>query len=90
MIKTERIGSAVVSKVVAIASNPSGETETKLESSGLAFSPARSVEEVTKAWELVYYCYCHAGLISENPFEVHTVPQAIDEKAVVILSLIHI
>lgn len=75
----------MVSKVVATASNPSGEPETKLESSGLTFFPARSVEEVAKAWELVYYSYCQAGLISENPFEVHTVPQAIDEKAVVII-----
>lgn len=40
------------------------------------------------AWALVYRRYKEQGLIDENPFRIHTVPQAIDSHACVICEIL--
>lgn len=52
--------------------------------SGLHFRPAGSQSEVLNAWALVYQSYVRTGLIPPNPHELHTVPHALQDRAVVI------
>jgi len=52
--------------------------------SGLRFRPAGSPSEVLDAWQLVYQSYQRIGLIGPNPAAVHTVPHALQDRAVVI------
>lgn len=47
---------------------------------------ARTLEEATEAWQLLYMVYRRAGYIDENPFEIHTVPQAIGPHALVVMA----
>jgi hypothetical protein len=47
------------------------------------FTVASTCEEVLEAWQLVYEIYLRTGLIDPNPFQVHTVPQAVGPHAVV-------
>ena len=55
---------------------------------GLTYSVAETIEEVTEAWQLLYRAYLRAGYIKTNPFGIHTVPQAVGPRAVVILGRI--
>ncbi|MEQ9461214.1 MAG: hypothetical protein RIG82_09710 [Phycisphaeraceae bacterium] len=75
------------------APNNPTENTTDLESSisvsGLTFDVARSVDQAAEAWKLVYNAYRRAGLIPENPQELHLVPQAINERTLVTLGRIH-
>lgn len=45
---------------------------------------ARRLDQVQSAWNLVYRRYVDKGLIDENPFRVHTAPQAVGQHACVI------
>src|SRR5437660_92608 len=51
---------------------------------GLNFFVARTLDDVVEAWSVVYYAYLRAGLIDSNPFEVHTVPQALGPHTLVV------
>ena len=55
---------------------------------GLDFDIARSLEDVLEAWHLLYEAYLRVGFIRANPYELHTVPQAIGPQALVILGRI--
>lgn len=48
------------------------------------FSVARSVDDVATAWSLLYQAYRRAGYISENPYGLHTVKQAIGRHTAVV------
>jgi len=52
--------------------------------STLNYYVARTLEDVLEAWQLVYMAYRRAELIDTNPFELHTIPQAIGPQTVVI------
>jgi len=52
--------------------------------SGLCYSVAESVSQVTAAWELVYRCYLRAGLIPSNQTRIHTLGRVIGPDTVVI------
>lgn len=64
-------------------SHPTGERveQPKRE---LTFHVASSLEQTLQAWELVYRAYTRIGLIEENPFQLHTVPQAVGEHTITI------
>ena len=47
---------------------------------------ARTLNEVVTAWQLVYETYCRNGLIDPNPYNLHTVRQAVSPNATVIVS----
>ena len=52
---------------------------------GLEFKVAQTVQDVSEAWQLVYYSYLRARLIKPNPACTHTVPQAmLADKSIVI------
>lgn len=52
--------------------------------SGLHFSVAETLEDVTDAWHLLYHVYRRVGYIPDNPFELHTTPHAIGEQNLVV------
>jgi hypothetical protein len=52
--------------------------------STLNYYVARTMDDVLEAWQLVYMAYRRAELIDTNPFELHTIPQAIGPQTVVI------
>lgn len=64
------------------------ESESSPLGTGLRFAVARKYAEVLEAWQAVYLAYRRAGLIDENPYGIHTVPQAIGPHAAVILGLL--
>ena len=47
------------------------------------FQTAQDLSQVIKAWRLVYHVYLQSGLISPNPYKIHTVPQAIESTTAV-------
>ncbi len=51
------------------------------------FHVARNLAEVVDAWRLVYKVYTRSGLIPQNPYGVHTVPQAMNRRTAVFYSL---
>src|ERR1044071_1772763 len=53
---------------------------------GLHFVAARGLDEVIQAWSLVYRIYVQSGLISANPYEIHTVGTAVKPDTAVILA----
>ena len=55
--------------------------------SGLTYYVASTLEDVCEAWSLVYQAYRRAGLVDPNPFEIHTVPQAVGPQTVVITGM---
>lgn len=55
---------------------------------GLCFDIARSYDQVQEAWELVYGAYCRSGLIPANPHRIHTAPQALGDRSVVVVGSI--
>ncbi len=55
----------------------------------LSISIARTREEVAAAWNLVYRSYLQANLINGNPFEIHTVPHALNAKTSVVVGRIN-
>lgn len=55
----------------------------------LEFDIARRVEDVVEAWRLVYDAYRRIGIINENEFGIHTVPQAVGPRTVVVLGRLH-
>lgn len=57
--------------------------------SGLTFDVGRTLEEVEECWTLVYRSYVKAGLITTNPEQMHTVPQAISSGTLVSYGRIH-
>lgn len=50
-----------------------------------SYRAARCLKEVTAAWHLVYQVYTGAGLIEPNPYDIHTTPQAANERTAVFL-----
>jgi hypothetical protein len=52
--------------------------------SGLNFYVARTLDDVLEAWQLVYIAYRRVGLIDANPFELHTMPQAVGPQTLVV------
>ena len=54
----------------------------------LQFRPVRDLDETMRAWALVYHSYLMAGLIGENPLEIHTVPSAIRPESLVVIGTI--
>jgi hypothetical protein len=52
--------------------------------STLNYYVARTLDDVLEAWQLVYMAYRRAELIDSNPFELHTIPQAVGPQTVVI------
>ncbi len=48
---------------------------------------ARTLDDVVRGWRLVYNAYTRAGLIAENPWRLHTVPQAIGPRTLVTLAV---
>jgi hypothetical protein len=50
----------------------------------LNYYVARTLDDVMEAWQLVYMAYRRAELIDSNPFELHTIPQAVGPQTVVI------
>ena len=52
--------------------------------SSLNYYVARTLDDVLEAWQLVYMAYRRAELIDANPFELHTIPQAVGPQTVVI------
>jgi hypothetical protein len=59
-------------------------TERVRRRSTLNYYVARTLEDVLEAWQLVYMAYRRAELIDTNPFELHTIPQAIGPQTMVI------
>lgn len=59
--------------------------EAQRPATGLDFDIARSLEDVLEAWRLLYGVYLRAGFILPNPYELHTVPQAIGPDTLVVL-----
>lgn len=57
---------------------------TKPTGSGSAHTCAKRLAEVHTAWNVVYERYVEKNLICQNPFGIHTVPQAVGENACVI------
>ena len=51
----------------------------------LSFDIARSLCDVTEAWKLLYEAYLRAGFIQENPYGLHTVPEAIGSHVLVVV-----
>lgn len=49
------------------------------------FHVAETLSEIVAAWREVYEVYATGGLITPNPYGIHTYPQAVGEHAVVIL-----
>ena len=47
---------------------------------------AKKQQEILSAWQLVYHVYVHTGLILANPFCIHTMPQAVSNRAAVLLN----
>jgi hypothetical protein len=64
-------------------SSPDPAKRTRRRSS-LNYYVARTLDDVLEAWQLVYTAYRRAGLIDSNPFELHTVPQAVGPQTMVI------
>lgn len=54
----------------------------------MSFRVARSLEEVTEAWRLLYRAYLQAGFITPNPQRLHTAPQSVGPHAAVVLASI--
>jgi len=52
--------------------------------SGLNFYVARTLDDVLEAWQLVYVAYRRTELIDSNPFELHTMRQAVGPQTVVV------
>ena len=52
--------------------------------SGLNFYVARTLDDVLEAWGLVYIAYRRAGLIDANPFELHTMREAVGPQTMVV------
>lgn len=52
--------------------------------SGLNFYVARTLDDVQEAWQLVYIAYRRAGLIDANPYELHTVREAVGPQTMVV------
>src|SRR4051812_40286455 len=52
--------------------------------SGLNFYVARTLEDVLEAWQLVYIAYRRAELIDANPFELHTMREAVGPQTLVV------
>jgi len=52
--------------------------------SGLNFYVARTLEDVLEAWQLVYVAYRRSELIDANPYELHTMRQAVGPQTVVV------
>jgi hypothetical protein len=52
--------------------------------SGLNFYVARTLEDVLEAWQLVYIAYRRAELIDSNPYELHTMQQAVGPQTMVV------
>ncbi len=52
--------------------------------SGLRFAVATSLPQVIEGWSLVYRSYVAAGLIRPNPWRLHTVRHAVQDRSVVI------
>lgn len=69
-----------VGKAVVNASTP----PKGMPDSGLTFHVARSLEQVTAAWKLVYYRYHENGLIDDNDFAIHCTPFAVQHRSVII------
>ena len=55
---------------------------------GLDFAAARTLDEVTEAWRLVYGSYRRKKLIGPNPFQIHTSVPATGPQATVFLGRI--
>jgi hypothetical protein len=53
----------------------------------LTYYVASTLEDVLEAWSLVYQAYRRAGLIDPNPFEIHTVPQAVGPQTMVVTGM---
>lgn len=52
--------------------------------SGLNFYVARTLDDVLEAWQLVYIAYRRAELIDSNPYELHTMRQAVGPQTLVV------
>src|SRR4051812_16062646 len=52
--------------------------------SGLNFYVARTLDDVLEAWQLVYIAYRRAELIDANPYELHTMRQAVGPQTLVV------
>src|SRR4051794_7035611 len=52
--------------------------------SGLNFYVARTLDDVLEAWQLVYIAYRGVGLVDANPYELHTMPQAVGAQTLVV------
>jgi hypothetical protein len=52
--------------------------------SGLNFYVARTLEDVLEAWQLVYVAYRRAELVDANPYELHTMREAVGPQTVVV------
>src|SRR4051812_1164893 len=52
--------------------------------STLNYYVSRTLDDVLEAWQLVYLAYRRAELIDTNPFELHTIPQAVGPQTLVI------
>lgn len=55
-------------------------------SAGPRLQIATSATEVVEAWQLLYRSYVDAGYIRPNPFELHTVPEAVGPQSLVMLA----
>jgi hypothetical protein len=71
---------STTSEVTAVA-NPAHKERAR---SGLNFYVARTLEDVLEAWQLVYIAYRRAELIDSNPYELHTMPQAVGPQTMVV------
>jgi hypothetical protein len=61
-----------------------GADEAEETRSALLFGVAGSLEEILRAWRLVYVAYQRIGLIDRNEFELHTSRQAASSQSAVI------
>jgi hypothetical protein len=73
--------STPTSSEISPVANPAHKERAR---SGLNFYVARTLEDVLEAWQLVYIAYRRAELIDPNPFELHTVPQAVGPQTLVV------
>ena len=72
--------STTSSEVTPVA-NPAHKERAR---SGLNFYVARTLEDVLEAWQLVYIAYRRAELIDSNPYELHTMRQAVGPQTMVV------